>query len=266
MSNLFLIAATLAIAACTRPAAPTRIAQQSTSIPAAEAAPAATTLDGEVTEKIDAAHYSYLKLQTGSGEVWAAVPRTDKEVGDKVKVASAVWMTGFTSRSMNRTWDKIAFGTLEEGAPAVLPAGHPAIGSDPAQGMFAQAAAGKAATAQHPAPAAAADLGNIKVARASGPQGRTVVEVWSKRASLKDQKVAVRGKVVKATDGVMGKNWLHVKDGTGEGAQADLTVASDDTAAVGSTVVITGVVHLDKDLGAGYHYDLIVEDATLKHE
>ena len=113
---------------------------------------------------------------------------------------------------------------------------------------------------------AAADVGKIKVAKASGKTGRTVAEIWSKRASLKDQKVAVRGKVVKATNGVMGKNWLHVRDGTGEGPSSDLTVASDETAAVGDTVLVTGVVHTDKDLGAGYHYDVIVEDAQIKAE
>lgn len=272
MLNIFPIAVALAVAACTKPAPPTRIAQG-----AAESAPAQATsttdIKGKVAEKIDAAQYSYLKLQTPGGEVWTAVPKTDAAVGTEVTVVNAVWMGNFASKTLNRTWEKIAFGTLGDGAsaaaaaPAGLPSGHPAVGSDPAQGMFAKAAANEGSAASpHGAPAAKPDAAPIKVAKAPGAQGRTVAEIWSKRAALKDQKVAVRAKVVKATNGVMGKNWLHVKDGTGEGPSSDLTVASDQTAGVGDTVLVTGVVHVDRDLGAGYHYDVIVEDAKIKAE
>jgi hypothetical protein len=271
MPNIFPLAVALALAACTKPAPPTRIAQAS-AVPAQAQATSTTDLKGKVAEKIDAAQYSYLKLQTSGGEVWAAVPKTDTAVGAEVTVVNAMWMENFASKTLNRTWEKIAFGTLGDGAgaaaaaPAGLPAGHPAVGSDPAQGMFAKAAAGEGSTSPHGAPAAKPDAAPIKVAKAPGPQGRTVAEIWSKRAALKDQKVAVRAKVVKATNGVMGKNWLHVKDGTGEGPSSDLTVASDETAGVGDTVLVTGVVHIDKDLGAGYHYDVIVEDAKIKAE
>jgi hypothetical protein len=276
MPNIFPIALTLALAACTKPAPPTRIAQAAPESAAqAAAATDATNIRGKVTEKIDTPQYTYLKLQTAGGEVWTAVPKTDTAVGAEVTVVNAAWMGNFSSKTLNRTWEKIAFGTLGDGAaaapaagaPAGLPSGHPAVGNDPAQGMFAKAAASEgAATGPHGAPAAKADSAPIKVARAPGAQGRTVAEVWSKRAELKDKKVTVRAKVVKATNGVMGKNWLHVKDGTGEGASSDLAIASDDTAGVGDTVLVTGVVHLDKDLGAGYHYDVIVEDAKIKAE
>jgi hypothetical protein len=156
-------------------------------------------------------------------------------------------------------------GTLEGGGGAATADPRP----QPAgPGMFARqaAAAPSAAEPKHPAPSAAADLGEIRVAKASGPEGRTVADIYAKQASLKDKKIAVRGKVVKATDGVMGKNWLHVRDGSGQGASSDLTVASDDTARVGDTVLVTGTVHLDRDLGAGYHYDVLIEDARVKKE
>jgi hypothetical protein len=275
MPNIFAIAVALAVAACTKPAPPTRIAQ---AMPESAQGEATSTADikGTVAEKIDAAQYSYLKLQTAGGEAWTAVPKTDTAVGAEVTVVNAVWMGNFASKTLNRTWEKIAFGTLGDGSagparatapPAGLPSGHPAVGSDPAQGMFARAAASEGSAASpHGTPAARPETAPIKVARAPGAQGRTVAEIWSKRASLKDQKVSVRAKVVKATNGVMGKNWLHVKDGSGEGPSSDLTIASDETAGVGDTVLVTGVVHLDKDLGAGYHYDVIVEDAKIKPE
>jgi hypothetical protein len=119
---------------------------------------------------------------------------------------------------------------------------------------------------QHPSPTPAADLGTVAVARAKGADGRTVAGVWDERAALKDKKVSVHARVVKVTSGVLGKNWFHVRDGSGQGPTADLTVTSVDSAAVGDTVLITGVVHLDRDLGAGYRYDVLIEDAKLKPE
>lgn len=230
----------------------------------------ANAIRGTVAEKIDAGQYSYLKLSTGSGDVWTAVLKTDKKVGDTAAVVNTAWMENFKSATLNRTWERIAFGSLEEtasqgsAAPAALPAGHPpTTGAD--QGMFAAQAAG-ATGGMHPPPSSSADVGVIKVAKAAGPQGRTVADVYAQKNVLKDKKVAVRAKVVKTTNGVLGKNWLHLRDGTGEGATSDLSVTSSSTAAVGSTVLVTGVVHLDKDLGAGYHYDVIVEDAQIKTE
>ena len=138
--------------------------------------------------------------------------------------------------------------------------------------MFAARASGSnpdskaTSPSAHPRPAAPADVGSIRVAKAAGSNGRTISDIHARAAQLKDKKVAVRGKVVKATNGVMGKNWLHLRDGTGEGSSADLTVASSNTAQVGDTVLATGVVHLDRDLGAGYHYDVLVEDAKLEKE
>ena len=241
--------AMLSLPACAKESSPAKAAQPQTLAAAAPAqGPAGNAIQGVVTEKIDAAQYSYLKLRTSSGEVWTAVVKTDKKVGDEVTVVGAAWMEGFKSATLNRTWDRIAFGTLADanGPEAQLPPGHPPTG------------------AARPPPGA--DVGSLKVAKASGPQGRTVADVWAQRAQLKDKSVAVRGKVVKATNGVMGKNWLHLRDGTGEGETSDLTVTTEGTAAVGATVLVSGTVKVDRDLGSGYHYDVIVEDARIEEK
>jgi hypothetical protein len=214
------------------PAAPTAAA------PAAKlaSAEAPTALSGTVVERIDAASYSYLRLKTANGEQWAAVPKTGRAVGDTVAVVSPVWMKDFKSNVLGRTWPEIAFGTLDEAAVAASPHGRKP----------------------------AAEVGDVRVAKVEG--GRTVAEIHEQSAALKDQPIAVRGKVVKATDGVLGKSWLHLRDGSGAGATADLTVASAESAAVGDTVVARGVVRLDRDLGSGYHFDVLIEDAHVTKE
>jgi hypothetical protein len=120
--------------------------------------------------------------------------------------------------------------------------------------------------APHPmpvAPAASVDLAGI--AKAEG--GRTVAEVFAAKAELAGQEVLVRGRVVKSNPNVMGKNWLHVRDGSGGEGTNDLTVTTTGAAPqVGDTVLVKGTVALDRDLGMGYRYEVIVEDAEVTIE
>ncbi len=238
-----LAAASLVFACKNQPAPASMAATAVVPVAAASAAEpdAADVIRGKVTEKIDVDPYSYLKIHAADGEVWTAVPKTSKGVGEVVSVVGPMWMENFKSATLNRTWSKIAFGTLQGEAAAPSPS--------------------KAAPARQPA---SAETGPLKVSKAKGPQGRTIADIYAQRAQLKDRPISVHGKVVKAINGVMGKNWLHLRDGTGRGATADLAVATDQTAGVGDTVLVSGTVHLNRDLGAGYHYDVIVEDAQVK--
>ena len=211
--------------------------------PAPAAAPASgLSVSGKLLERIAASPYSYLRIQTAQGEIWAAVPETKVEKGAEVTVAGAMIMRDFESKTLKRTFPEIYFGTLAGNGPAAA--------ADP-HGAAAQ-------------PGAAVEVG--KVEKATGADARTVAEVWSQKAALKGKTVTVRGKVVKYNAGIMGKNWLHLQDGSGDAKAGtnDLTVTSSDAAAKGDTVTITGVLRLDKDFGSGYAYPVLVEDAKVK--
>ena len=104
------------------------------------------------------------------------------------------------------------------------------------------------------------------VPKASGKDARTVAEVFAQRAVLRGKAVTVRGKVVKYNPGIMGKNWIHLRDGSGSAGNStdDLTVTTGDRTKVGDVVVVKGVVHTDRDLGSGYKYSVLIEEATLQ--
>jgi hypothetical protein len=55
----------------------------------------------------------------------------------------------------------------------------------------------------------------VKVPKATGPDARTVAEVVAGKATLKGKPVLVHGQVVKVSSGILGKNWLHLQDGSG---------------------------------------------------
>ena len=117
----------------------------------------------------------------------------------------------------------------------------------------------------HPAPKAAAEVDLTGIAKAEG--GKTVAEVFAEKDALAGKPVTFRGKVVKTNPDIMGKNWLHVRDGSGEEGTNDLTITTAGTLPnVGDTVVVTGNVTLNKDFGMGYAYDVLVEDAQLTVE
>ena len=112
---------------------------------------------------------------------------------------------------------------------------------------------------------APASADKIKVKKAEGTNGKTVAEIFAGKASLKDATVAVRGKVVRYNPGIMGKNWIHLRDGSGsrEKKDDDITVTTLDSAAVGDVVLVRGTLHLDRDFGSGYAYPVIIEDAKV---
>jgi hypothetical protein len=212
--------------------------------PAANAPNALTTVVGTVLESIDAATYTYLRLTTPAGEKWAAVNQSKVAVGDKVTITNVSVQVNFTSPTLKRTFEEIYFGNL--GSPG---AADPALAA-PHGSVDASAAPPKV----------------VAVPKAAGPEGRTIPEIYANKATLKDKKVAVRGTVVKYSEAVMGTNWLHLQDGsTGKApGDTDITVTTKSTAKVGDVVVARGVVHTDKDLGSGYNYPVIIEDATLE--
>lgn len=62
----------------------------------------------------------------------------------------------------------------------------------------------------------------------------------------------------------MGKNWIHIQDGTSDTDNYDLTLTTQNKANMGDVITIKGTVYLKKEFGAGYSYDLIIEEALIK--
>ena len=215
------------------------------------------SITGKVVETMDSGGYTYVQVDDGSKKIWAAAPKLTVAVGDRVIVPAGMPMRDFSSKTLNRTFDVVYFVSSIEvlggkAANEQVAAAHRAGGDGiPGHGG---AGAKEAATS--------VDLSNIK--KADG--GQTVAELFAQKAALAGKEVAVRGRVVKYTPSVMGKNWIHLRDGSGGSGTDDLTVTTSADAAVGKTVLVRGKLSTDKDYGFGYHYDVIIEDATVTVE
>ena len=203
------------------------------------------TVKGEVLEIREVDPYVYLRLKTQDGELWAAVNKAPVKKGAQVTVENAMLMRNFESKALKKTFDQIVFGTL--------------AGSG--------AASGGGPTAQvHGRVTQGPDVADVSVPKAQGADARTVAEIYGRKSELKDKPVLLRGKVVKITPAVMGKNWLHLRDGSGSAKDNtnDIIVTTKEQTSVGSVVLAKGVVRTDVDLGSGYAYKVLIEDAKLQ--
>lgn len=200
----------------------------------------AANLAGVILEVQDVDGYTYVRLKTPEGETWAAVGKAPLKKGATVAIENTMVMKNFESKSLKKTFPTIVFGTLAGGAKNT---------SDP-----------------HAGKAKVADTAPIQVPKATGTNARTVAEVVTKAAQLKDQQVQVRGKVVKFSPQIMGKNWIHLRDGSGSASDNsnDVLVTTSAQAQVGDVLTVSGVVRVDKDFGAGYVYKVLIEEAKLQ--
>jgi hypothetical protein len=252
------------------------------------APPAPAPVKGKVLETMDAAGYSYINVATDAGEIWIAVNQSVVEVGEEVTFMDGMVMQNFFSKSLDRTFPEIVFSSGLVGKGGTPPGMPPAAGTGanpfsqppgtpPATGAdsFSQALS----TEGGAAPAMMGDdittgskkavvpFAEIKVEKAPGENSYTVNEIFSKATELNGQTVVVRGKVMKVSPRIMGRNWIHIQDGTGspEANTHDLVITtSQDAGTDWDIITMEGVVAANKDFGAGYSYLVIIEDAQIK--
>jgi hypothetical protein len=213
----------------------------------AAAAAAGTSVTGPVLETMDAASYTYVRVRGDSGEVWAAAPQFPVKVGDQVRVPLEMPMKDFHSTSLNRDFPLIYF------VSRITPAGASDQASASSPDSVHGAQRGQAATVTTP------------MAPPAG--GMTIASLWNDRKALAGKSVTIHGVVVKYNAGILGVNWIHLQDGTGKAADGsnDVTVTATEAPGlkVGDTVVATGTVVLDKNIGQGYAYPVLVENARV---
>jgi hypothetical protein len=191
---------------------------------------------GTVLETMEGGGYTYMKLDQDGKTVWIAVRRANVAVGGEVEYVEQMRMPNFTSKTLKKSFDEIVFATL--------------LGED--------------ATASPLQPVPDTAVGDEPIEKAEG--GYTIAEVFANREALKGKLVKVRGRVVKVSQAIMNRNWIHLKDGTGEKGSDKIVFRSEDQVAeVGSIVTAEGRLETEKDFGYGYRYEVLVEDASFSN-
>ena len=195
-----------------------------------------------VEEVLQTPSYSYLLSNQDGQNQWFATLKLPAAVGDTYYYKGGHEMINFNSKELDMTFASVIFlegvhsseesllsGSGRSGSPQITNSASSAIDSiiEPAEG------------------------------------GITIAELMANKSNYAGKKVKLKGKVVKYNAGIMGKNWLHLQDGTSNADENDITVTTDMTVNVGDIITAEGVIAIDKDIGAGYFYKIILEDAKL---
>jgi hypothetical protein len=193
-----------------------------------------------VNEAIQAGGYTYLNVSERRKKFWLAVPAMQASKGDKISYEGGLVMTDFKSRELNRTFSSIIF--LEN----------------------VKVLSRKDAPAETVAPHVAnVKTEKINVAIEPGKDCITLAKLLEGKADYAGKVVRVKGKVTKYNTAILGKNWVHIQDGTEFNGNFDLTITTDSEVAVGDTTTFEGKLVLNKDFGYGYSYEVLMEDAKL---
>jgi hypothetical protein len=218
---------------------------------------------GTVIETMDSGGYSYMHVDLGEKQEWVAIPVTTVTVGQRVSYNGAMVMPKFRSKTLDREFDEVVFAGGIIGQQAA-----PVAGSDSgAADSFTAALGAEGAPAMSPgSQKSVTSMIEVKVDKAEGANAYSVGELFTKAAELNGQAIKVRGKVMKVSENIMGRNWIHLQDGSGspDDNSHDLVVTTSIVPDPSWDIVtVEGVLAADKDFGAGYKYAAIVEEATI---
>lgn len=192
-----------------------------------------------VKEILNANQYTYLLVTEGEKEFWIAIPKTDVNVGKTYTYEGGIEMKKFESKDLKRTFDSVFFveGITDPNPPAVK----------------------KTDTISKNKITSIQLSKGITLAKGA----ITLYDLFTTKDKLAGKTVILTGKVVKFMPEIMNKNWIHLQDGTAFNGFNDITITSLSKVKVDEIVTLKGKVVLNKDLGSGYKYDVLIEDAVL---
>jgi len=193
-----------------------------------------------VKEVMQVSGYTYLLVNENGKEVWLATPPIETKVGETLYYQGGFEMTNFKSKELDRVFESILF----------------------LEGISTEPVSTDASATVSPGATQVKD-GKKEISISPLDGAVTIAELYSNRESYEGKTVKVKAEVTKFSPEIMETNWIHLQDGTEAEGDFDLTVTSNETVTVGEVVVFEGKITLDKDLGFGYFFKLLMEDAKV---
>ncbi len=207
--------------------------------------PAASTLHKVVVEEIlPPSKYTYLNVSEDGVMTWIAIPKKDVKKGGTYYYRGGLKKTNFKSVEYDRVFETLYLVSDVSEDPG-----------DEWNGCWRKSSWQYAQIRDAPIEQ------TTKIDPVSG--GITIAELLENRKKYEGQTVRIKGRCVKLNNMIMNRNWIHLQDGSLKDKTVDLTVTTTENIPLGSIVAVEGKIALNKDFGAGYKYDIIMEEAKL---
>ena len=201
----------------------------------------------EVNEILTASRYLYLNVTEEGQKFWIAVRKQDIKIGGIYYYKRALLKTNFESKENNKVFEEIYLVTNLVSANHV----HGQKSMSNIETSLEAAVDNKPETKTSENPERnIQQQGSVKIA-----------ELVKNFKKYEGKTIQISGECVKINPGIMDRNWIHIKDGSQD--DYDLVITSDTYVAEGQMITMKAKVSLNKDFGAGYTYDLILEDGIL---
>jgi hypothetical protein len=195
-----------------------------------------------VEEVLPTSKYTYLNVSENGEMTWIAIPKKEVKIGGTYYYRGGLKKTNFKSVEYDRVFETLYLvsDVSEDPGMSGMAAGVSPHGNMPKEVQTEQT------TLIEPVPG-----------------GITISELFENRKKYEGQTVRIKGRCVKLNNMIMSRNWIHLQDGSLKDKTIDLTVTTTENIPLGAIVAVEGVITLNKDFGAGYKYDIIMENAIL---
>lgn len=199
----------------------------------------------KVEEAYPTSKYLYLRVKEGDRAYWLATRNSEVKVGEVYYYNEALVRANFESKEMERVFDTLYLVTQlvsEAHGAAMKPkekiALPPKLGDSKSKMEEFHT------------------NGNYRDATEV-----TLGELLSNPEKLEGKMVEIQGVCLKINTGILGRNWIHVQDQND--SEKKVVVTSQWEASPGDEIKVRALVALNKDFGAGYTYDVILEEGIL---
>ncbi|MBI9042690.1 GW dipeptide domain-containing protein [Lutibacter sp.] len=214
---------------------------------------AANTFAGDlhtikVNEILETSKYLYMNVTENEEQFWIATRLMDITIGETYYYKGGLLKTNYESKDFNRVFEKIY---LISGS--LVAANHSTTGTG-------QSNKNELLTKQKTTKATKAPIKTL-TNKIEVKGSMKISELVKNAKNLEGKTVQISGACVKSNANIMNRNWIHLKDGSKD--DFDLVITSDTFIPEDAIVTLKATVSLNKDFGAGYKYDLILENGTI---
>ncbi|MFK5959138.1 MAG: GW dipeptide domain-containing protein [Lutibacter sp.] len=200
----------------------------------------------EVNEILETSKYLYMNVTENGEKFWIATRLMDITIGETYYYKGGLLKTNYESKDFNRVFKKIY---LISGS--LVAANHSSSSNTTSSKLLTKKKTTKATKAPIKTIATKIEVkGSMKIA-----------ELVKNAKKLEGKIVQISGVCVKSNANIMNRNWIHLKDGSKD--DFDLVVTTDTFIPEDAIITLKATVTLNKDFGAGYKYDLILENGTI---
>jgi hypothetical protein len=196
-----------------------------------------------VLEILPTTKYVYLKVKENDEPFWIATIKQNIEIGGAYYYKGGLLKTNFESKEHNKTFEKIYLVT------SLVQSNHG--NENNSRSLNTKEKEQEISNTSKTNP----------VKNIPNPGSIKISELVNNIKKYEGKTVQLSGKCVKINPNIMGRNWIHLKDGSND--DFDLVITSDTFVKEGSAITIKAIVSLNKDFGAGYKYDIILENGIV---